>query len=551
MPENILIATLGDHPAVVTGMVKALRGFEGLEIDTLYVIHTEDSGKDIAALCYPLVEIFLEDQCTVQSLPMPFADPNTRERSLTFLQSLANLLSQCSNPSRYNVYLSLAGGRKNMAALMALVTQFFPAVRGLYHLLDKREGRGIGLPSCKEIDRMPTDQQLRTFDPPLDYLNLVPIPYPGAFANHSELWRFLKTPDDQGEQFSISLPPEAEVFFRAVFEPGKRERPLEVWLSQTAYDQYQDWAGAGSHYAAEFLTCFKQMREPRRLKSRTHGTKGEYYFYKRPRTRERPFVYTEPYPIHLYPQKSVERVIVCGLSVEQGNGQYDPTRDEWLASVDRQPYKRLSELEERDYVLLAPLGKTPMIATQTYTLLRESEEEGRPDIPTVAVLYPKRSALIRKGVRMLRKQFERRGVEFITYPIDDLRDVDSEEACEIYLGALLAAIDDLRSKYPDRELALSLSGGRKGMSALTLFAAQQAGVERLYHTLITDIELEERIEDETTLDALDGLPTDDDQAQRLFLEKYDQGQFELFTIPVIPFARGDTMQYRNGDNRDA
>jgi hypothetical protein len=195
---------------------------------------------------------------------------------------------------------------------------------------------------------------------------------------------------------------------------------------------------------------------------------------------------------------------------------------------------RLSELEERDFVLLVPLGKSPMIVTQTYTLLCESEEEGKPDNPTVAVLYPQRSALIRKGVRMLRRQFERRGVDFITYPIDELRDVDSEAACETYLGALRATIDDLRGKYPDRELALSLSGGRKGMSALTLFAAQRAGIERLYHTLITDIALEERIQEETTLEALDGLPTDDGRADRLFLNCYEREQFELFTVPVIP-----------------
>jgi len=31
MPQNILIATLGEHPAVVTGMVKALREIAGIK----------------------------------------------------------------------------------------------------------------------------------------------------------------------------------------------------------------------------------------------------------------------------------------------------------------------------------------------------------------------------------------------------------------------------------------------------------------------------------------------------------------------------------------
>jgi hypothetical protein len=114
--------------------------------------------------------------------------------------------------------------------------------------------------------------------------------------------------------------------------------------------------------------------------------------------------------------------------------------------------------------------------------------------------------------------------------------VDSKEGCETYLGTLLSTIDRLRSDYPDRDIALSLSGGRKGMSALTLFAAQQVGIERLYHTLITDIALEEHIEEETSIDALDCLPTNEAQSQRLFLEAYDREKFELFKIPIIPFA---------------
>jgi hypothetical protein len=537
MPKSILIAALGEHPAVVTGLVKALREIQGIEVDTLHVLHPRDTGKEIAQLGYPLVKEHLEDRCQVQPCPLPFADANTQQHSRSFLRTLAKVLSQYDAPERYHVYLSLTSDRKNMAALMALVPQFFPAVRGLYHLLNRHEGRGSGFPSIEQLVLMPHEQQLRALDPPLDYLNLIPVPYPGAFIPSSDVWRFLKSSADQDDPPPIPLPPEAETFFRSVFNPERGEAPLQVWLSQTAYEQYQAWAAAGSHYAAEFLTCFKQMREPRRLKSRTHGAKGEYYFYKRPRTRERPFVCTEPNPIYLYPQKPVERVIVCGLSVEQEDGQYDPTREEWLASIDRQPYQRLSALEERDLVLLVPLGKSPMIATQTYTLLRESEEEGQPDIPTVAVLYPQRSALIHKGVRILRKQFERRGVEFRRYPIAALRDVDSKEGCETYLGTLLSTIDRLRSDYPDRDIALSLSGGRKGMSALTLFAAQQAGIERLYHTLITDIALEERIEDETGLDDLERLPTEADRAARLLLDTYDEERFEIFTIPVIPLQR--------------
>ena len=537
MPQNILIATLGDHPAVITGMVKALRELERLEIDTLHVLYPQDTGKNIAQLGYPLIAEHLDGVCRVIPEPLPFADPNSYETSILFLQTLAGILKRYTDQRHYHIYLSLAGGRKNMSALMALVTQFFPAVKRLYHLLDRQEGkRNAAFPSIEEIVLMEPAAQRRTLDPSLEQLNLIAIPYPGAFAQSSQLWQFLGSPDMDAVA-PIPLTPDAEMFYRAISQPNRTTHLLQVWLSKTAYEQYRHWAEQGSHYVHEFLTCFKQMRDPVLLKNRMHGTFGDMHFFKRRRTRERPFYYTLPHPIHLYPKKRVEQVIICGLSVEQGNGQYDLPADELLKLNDRQPYKRLSELNTRDHVLLVPLGNSPMIATQTYTLLQESDAEGRPHIPTVAVLYPERSATIGNNVGLLRKQFEHRGVEFLHYPIKDLADVDSTAASRTYLNAILETIQKLRIKYPDRQIALSLSGGRKGMAALTLFAAQQAGIERVYHTLITDNRLERKISTETTYNELVKLPTEQAKASRLFLDDYGRENFALFTIPIIPFAK--------------
>jgi CRISPR-associated Csx14 family protein len=218
--------------------------------------------------------------------------------------------------------------------------------------------------------------------------------------------------------------------------------------------------------------------------------------------------------------------------------EYDRKGSVWLQDhVDLEPLSTLKQ----EHILVIPLGKSPMIATQTYTLLQESEEEGRPRIPTVAVVYPEQSLPISNGARLLKRQFELRRVEFLQYPVRGFKDVDSVEACNAYLGTLLAAIEDLRRKYPARQIALSLSGGRKGMSALTLIAAQQASIKRLYHTPITDLELEKRIEKETGLDALKKLPTDEDRAKRLFLAEYGLEHVQLFTIPVIPFQSASSQ----------
>jgi CRISPR-associated Csx14 family protein len=259
------------------------------------------------------------------------------------------------------------------------------------------------------------------------------------------------------------------------------------------------------------------------------ATDKTFYFFGLRRTVERPFYYTVPNPISLFPQRSVEDVIICGLSIEQPNGTYDPT-GEWLQhNAQTEPHKRLSELVDGESILLAPLGESPMVVTQTYILLQK--HEGR-QVSHIVVLYPQGHAPARNAANLLAGRCDERGISFEKRPIK-LKDVDSDIDCKTYLDALIQTINDLRARYPDKQIALSLSGGRKGMSALTLFAAQRAGIEQVYHTVIIDPKLEDQIERECSLKGLEQF-TPFQQAERLFLNIYDHAQFDLFSIPVIP-----------------
>ena len=532
MARNILIATLGDHPAVVTGMVQALREYEGLPIDTLCVLYPCQTGKDIAELGLPLIQDHLAGVCEVVPVPLPFSDPNTREKSLQFLRTIAGLLDSYRDENDYHVYLSLAGGRKNMSALMALMTQFFPSVRKLYHLIDKMEGnRHPSFPSIAEIVTQQAGPD--ALDPPIENLVLVEVPYPGAFSNPVELRRILYDPSNREQLESIRLSPEAEAFFGNVFRPGPAAKPLEVWLSSTAVEQYQKMT---TEEANRFWRCFLQMMSADGLKNKVHHREKDLVLYKGSH-RQRPFFRTEPNDIAAYPQKPVERVIVCGLSREFARGMtgpYEPDIQWQLENADRDPYQPIWKLRARERTLLVPLGKSPMIATQIYTLLQDSKEEGCPRIRVVAVLYPERHPIIRQGVELLRAQFNRKEVKFLSFPIRDLRDIDSKAAGEIYLGKLLDVIRRLRTRYPTHQVDVALSGGRKGMSALTLFAAQKAKIERVYHTLISDVDIEKQVQKETNIQALEKLPSAWHREERLFLHRYPRLCFDLFAIPVIP-----------------
>jgi CRISPR-associated Csx14 family protein len=542
--EIILIATLGDHPAVVPGMVKALNR-EGIKIDTLHLVHTEDTGKYIGTAGVRLIQAQMEGRCEVCPVSLGFDDPNTRERSLDVMSTVNGLLKQYQDPAEYCVYLSLSGGRKNMAALTALVGQFYPAVQGLYHLLDRREGTGeTTFPSAKEMATTMSEAQVReAMDPPLEALKLVRVPYPAAFVEQAEsLQAFLETPDEDAVA-PVPLSPDAVVFYRNVFNPDAPQRELAVWLTEGAADRFREWAAQGHPYADAALACLQEMRDPVRVQEWAESigaqeldedTARYFYVYTRPDTPVHPVYYTERQPLDVDAEEPVERVVVCGLALAQEDKQYEPALDVWLQTTKHRPARRLAALVNKERVLVVPLGKSPMIATQTYTLLRKDPDEGSPEVPVVALVYPRQSGPIRDGVRVLKTLFAERGVTVKDYAIRRLRDIDTTDKCTTYLRELGDAIVDLQQAYPDHEIALSLSGGRKGMSVLSLFAAQRAGVSHLYHTLIQGLDMEARIERETDIEAIQDLRTDEQRAHRLFLDAYGADNFTLFRVPVIP-----------------
>jgi CRISPR-associated Csx14 family protein len=422
MAKHVLITALGDHPTVVSAMVKALREFENIRIDALHLLYTQDPRWELEQREVKQIQQHLQDVCVVHPEPLAFPDPNTFDRSLSFLRRLARIMDRYRDREAYRLYLSVAGGRKNTAALMALATQFFP-VQGLFHLIDKQEAKKYPtFPTKEDLKRMEPAGVAAAMDPPRRNMKLVPLPHPEPVAGAEVLQAYLRGELAGIDPSPIPLTPKAERFFRAILAPDPGE----------------------------------ELKAPEELA----GEAGER-------------------------------------------------------------------------ILLVPLGKTPMVATQTYTLLQERENV---TVPAVAVLYPGRKSPIRNAANLLERQFSARGVPFHKMPIKRLRDLDSGQNAQIYLSELLAAIDRLRQTYPGHELALSLSGGRKGMSALALFAAQRKDVDRIYHTLITDRELEQRIEDETSLDALQRLATEAERAQRLFLDVYPRRAFTLFPIPIIPFA---------------
>ena len=72
---------------------------------------------------------------------------------------------------------------------------------------------------------------------------------------------------------------------------------------------------------------------------------------------------------------------------------------------------------------------------------------------------------------------------------------------------------------------------------MTIFAAQKKGLSYIYHTLITNQQLSEEIDEQTTVEELKKL-NDRMRHDRLFLREYERNEsntnFVLFKVPVFP-----------------
>ena len=161
------------------------------------------------------------------------------------------------------------------------------------------------------------------------------------------------------------------------------------------------------------------------------------------------------------------------------------------------------------HILIASLGESPVVITAMYDLLTEQEKL---PISKVIVLHPQE--------------------ETIRYAVDLIQDA-LKDTCEV--------IQDIHQRNPYK-IELALSGGRKGMAALAMFAAQRKGIRYVYHTLITDKDTSRKVDQETDLKKLTSPElSEKERNNRLFLRKYEGNgpytKFVLFKVPVLP-ARG-------------
>ncbi|NSW77023.1 MAG: CRISPR-associated protein Csx14 [Candidatus Atribacteria bacterium] len=178
--KKVLMATLGESPAVVTEAIDRL-AHEGVPIDSVVILTTSDAHarmslellqEHIPAYYNHRVNLF-----DVRRLDGLY-DVDSDTAVLKFMEEACSALRDCRKKG-WEVYASIAGGRKAMSALFALAVQFYGA-RRLFHVLTQdpeleEEGR-----IWKLQNRTPEEQK-RLLHPPVETIQLVQLPFVGLF----------------------------------------------------------------------------------------------------------------------------------------------------------------------------------------------------------------------------------------------------------------------------------------------------------------------------------------------------------------------------------
>jgi CRISPR-associated Csx14 family protein len=192
---NVLIASLGDSPGVITETIDALEREEGIELTQVITIGTTDVDVRSSAemLGRELAEYY---RARIGYVPdyIDVTELLTEDDHLEYLAKVAKWLKAYTGQC---CYLSLSGGRKTMSALVTVAAQIYGA-RALCHVVPvdpETEERG----KVHNLRRLPRSEQARLFHPAADAIRLVRFPLISLFPLLDDFLAGLRGRADVGQ----------------------------------------------------------------------------------------------------------------------------------------------------------------------------------------------------------------------------------------------------------------------------------------------------------------------------------------------------------------
>jgi len=194
--RQVLIATLGTQPQVITLAVDLLEDDEDIVVDEVYVIHTEDRDRVGEALKQLRAEFrhnrYRERHCLFRPVPIltpedrPVRDIRSEEDARNTFRTIFRTVKERKKERRI-VHLSIAGGRNSMGAYGVVTAQIlFGGEDKLWHIISREKFERSGAMHR----RTPSDAVLTAI--PVLYWSGVSPPVMAALAREDDPFRAIE-----------------------------------------------------------------------------------------------------------------------------------------------------------------------------------------------------------------------------------------------------------------------------------------------------------------------------------------------------------------------
>jgi len=176
--RRVLLATLGETPAVITEAIDKLRS-EGVHVDVVVLLTTKDAfAREALELLSRHVPSYYNGEIEFHGARIleAFYDVDSDTAALEFMNLACSALRDYRKMG-WEVYASIAGGRKAMSALLTLAVQFYGAQRLFHVLVDDLELEEEG--HIQKLKNKLPQEQNRVLHPPVEHIKLVNLPFIG------------------------------------------------------------------------------------------------------------------------------------------------------------------------------------------------------------------------------------------------------------------------------------------------------------------------------------------------------------------------------------
>jgi len=187
--KNVLIGTLGESPAVVTEALDILKN-RGITIHEVILLTTIDSAAEESLnLLIEHIPAYYNTKDVVPIQIGAYEDINTEAAVMEFMETACDQLRDMLKRG-WNVYVSIAGGRKTMSALMTLAVQIYGA-KELFHIIvedPELEDRS----RINELRHYNEEEQKEILHPDIDKITHISMPFIGLFPWITDIVKTLK-----------------------------------------------------------------------------------------------------------------------------------------------------------------------------------------------------------------------------------------------------------------------------------------------------------------------------------------------------------------------